>query len=394
MVKLNSKFVVIRLALIGLILCAASNPYRAGRKVRVVVINAGHGGTDPGCHGIKHLEKEVALSITLKVGKYIEDNLKDVKVVYTRKTDIFVPLTEIASHANKNNADLFICIHCNAAVNKQVYGSETYVMGLHKTKGNLDVAKRENAAILYEEDYKKKYEGFDPNSDEANIIFNMYQNAFLEQSLSYASKVQSEFKKNKNLTDKGVKQAGFLVLWKTSMPSVLIETGFLTNADEEKYLGSPKGQDQIAFAIYKAFKNYKAEVEEYDPGPENEVRPRITEEQIELADEHMSTPPKDTLKPKPQVVEQNIVFKIQIANSAKKIALNSTKFAGVKNIEEFEEDKTFKYLSGNYKTMEEAFDEQRRLRKEGFKDAFTVAFIDGKKSSIKEAKELLEKVKK
>jgi N-acetylmuramoyl-L-alanine amidase len=264
---------------------------------------------------------------------------------------------------------------------------------LHKTKGNLDVAKRENAAILYEEDYKKKYEGFDPNSDEANIIFNMYQNAFLEQSLSYASKVQSEFKKNKNLTDKGVKQAGFLVLWKTSMPSVLIETGFLTNADEEKYLGSPKGQDQIAFAIYKAFKNYKAEVEEYDPGPENEVRPRITEEQIEQADEHMSTPPKDSLKPKPQIVEQNVVFKIQIANSAKKIALNSTKFAGVKNIEEFEEDKTFKYLSGNYKTMEEAFDEQRRLRKEGFKDAFTVAFIDGKKSSIKEAKELLEKVK-
>jgi len=394
MKKINPNFLIFRLALIFIIICAASNPYPAGRKVRVVVLNAGHGGNDPGCHGNKHLEKEVALSITLKVGKYIEENLKDVKVVYTRKTDMFVPLTEIASHANKNNADLFICIHCNASVNKQVFGSETYVMGLHKTKGNLDVAKRENAAILYEEDYKKKYEGFDPNSDEANIIFNMYQNAFLEQSLSYASKVQNEFKKNKNLTDKGVKQAGFLVLWKTSMPSVLIETGFLTHAEEEKYLGSPKGQDQIAFAIYKAFKNYKAEVEGYDAGPENEVRPKITEEQVEAFDEHMKEVPKpDSLKPTPVLIEQNLVFKIQITNSTKKIPLNSSKFQGLKNVEEFEENKTYKYFTGNFKTMDEAFSEQRRLRKENYQDAFTVAFLNGKKISIKEAKELLDKSK-
>jgi N-acetylmuramoyl-L-alanine amidase len=391
MKKITSKFIVLRLAFICLIICAASNPYPAGRKVRVVVLNAGHGGTDPGCHGVKHLEKEVALSITLKVGKYIEENLKDVKVVYTRKNDMFVPLGEIASHANKNNADLFVCIHCNAAVNKQVYGSETYVMGLHKTKGNLDVAKRENAAILYEEDYKRKYEGFDPNSDEANIIFNMYQNAFLEQSLSYASKVQAEFKKNKNLTDKGVKQAGFLVLWKTSMPSVLIETGFLTNAEEEKYLGSQIGQDQIAFAIYKAFKNYKAEVEEYDAGPENEVRPRITEEQVEVFDQHINQPTNDSIKIKTQPIVQNIVFKIQIANSSKKIPLNSTKFVAAKGVEEIEEDKTFKYLTGNFKTIDEAFAEQRRLRKEGFKDAFTVAFVNGKKTSMKEVNEIMDK---
>lgn len=389
--NLVSKYTISKFLLICLLICGATNPYPSSRKVRVVVIDAGHGGSDPGCHGLKHFEKDVALSITLKVGKYIEENIKDVKVVYTRKTDVFVPLNEIASHANKNNADLFICIHCNAAVNKQVFGSETYVMGLHKTKGNLEVAKRENASILFEEDYKKKYEGFDPNSDEANIIFNMYQNAFLEQSLSYASKVQDEFRKNKNLTDKGVKQAGFLVLWKTSMPSVLIETGFLTNAEEEKYLGSQKGQDQIAFAIYKAFKNYKAEVEGYDAGPENEIRPRISEEQVEAIEQHIHQQEKDTIKSVVNQPENKILFKIQIANSSKKIPLNSPKFASVKNVEEIVEDKTFKYLTGNFKTMEEAFDEQRRLRKQGFEDAFTVAFINGKKSSMKEARELLAK---
>lgn len=394
MKKLNPKFVALKLLLIFIIICAASNPFPASRKIRVVVLNAGHGGNDPGCHGTKHLEKEVALAITLKVGKYIEENLKDVKVVYTRKTDVFVPLNEIASHANKNNADLFICIHCNASVNKQVFGSETYVMGLHKTKGNLDVAKRENAAILYEEDYKKKYEGFDPNSDEANIIFNMFQNAFLEQSLSYASKVQTEFKKNKNLTDKGVKQAGFLVLWKTSMPSVLIETGFLTNAEEEKYLGSAKGQDNIAFAIYKAFKTYKAEVEGYDAGVDNEIRPKINEEQTPVVEEPVKEKAIDSPKPDTAIVlQQNLVFKIQIANATKKIPLNSSKFEGVKNVEEFEEDKTYKYLTGNYKTMEEAFAEQRRLRKAGFEDAFSIAFSNGKKISIKEAKALLENKK-
>lgn len=389
--NLVSKYTISKFLLICLLICGATNPYPSSRKVRVVVIDAGHGGSDPGCHGLKHFEKDVALSITLKVGKYIEENIKDVKVVYTRKTDVFVPLNEIASHANKNNADLFICIHCNAAVNKQVFGSETYVMGLHKTKGNLEVAKRENASILFEEDYKKKYEGFDPNSDEANIIFNMYQNAFLEQSLSYASKVQEEFRKNKNLTDKGVKQAGFLVLWKTSMPSVLIETGFLTNAEEEKYLGSQKGQDQIAFAIYKAFKNYKAEVEGYDAGPENEIRPRISEEQVEAIEQHIHQQEKDTIKSVVNQPENKILFKIQIANSSKKIPLNSPKFASVKNVEELVEDKTFKYLTGNFKTMEEAFDEQRRLRKQGFEDAFTVAFINGKKSSMKEAREFLAK---
>jgi N-acetylmuramoyl-L-alanine amidase len=175
------------------------------------------------------------------------------------------------------------------------------------------------------------------------------------------------------------------------MPSVLIETGFLTNAEEEKYLGSQKGQDQIAFAIYKAFKNYKAEVEGYDAGPENEIRPRISEEQVEAIEQHIHQQEKDTIKSVVNQPENKILFKIQIANSSKKIPPNSPKFASVKNVEELVEDKTFKYLTGDFKTMEEAFEEQRRLRKQGFEDAFTVAFINGKKSSIKEARELLAK---
>ncbi|MCC6251528.1 MAG: N-acetylmuramoyl-L-alanine amidase [Bacteroidia bacterium] len=393
MFKFRYSIFSIKVLLFFFLVCTAFSSYSPGKRIRVVVLNAGHGGNDPGCQGSKFLEKEVALAITLKLGKYIEDNIKEVKVLYTRKTDVFVPLDQIASHANKNNADLFICIHCNASVNKQVYGSETYVMGLHKTKGNLEVAKRENASILYEEDYKKKYEGFDPNSDEANIIFNMYQNAFLEHSLNFASKVQGEFKKNKNLTDKGVKQAGFLVLWKTSMPSVLIETGFLTNLEEEKYLGSQKGQDEIAYAIYRAFKNYKAEVEGYTPAPDNEKRQIVIDspEKEKVASNQDSATNNNTANTPTVQASNAIVYRIQLMSSSKKIALNSSKFKGLSDIFEFQEDDTFKYFSGSYQTYEEAFEAQREVRKNNFPDAFTVAFVDGKKMSVKDAKALSEK---
>jgi len=230
-------------------------------KVKTVVIDAGHGGHDPGCFGASNKEKVVALAIALKLGKMIEDNHPDVKVVYTRKTDIFIPLIERAEIANKAHADLFISIHCNASKAKTAFGTETWVMGLHVSEANLAVAKRENSVILLEEDYKENYDGFDPNSAEAYITFSLYQNVNIDKSLYLASKIENAFKNKMERFTRGVKQAGFLVLYKTNMPSILIETGFLSNISDEKILGSDKGQDEISETIYSAFKEYKADIE-------------------------------------------------------------------------------------------------------------------------------------
>jgi N-acetylmuramoyl-L-alanine amidase len=238
---------------------AATKP--AANKVDTVVIDAGHGGKDPGTHGQKMKEKDVALKIALRVGSYIEKNLPGVKVIYTRKTDLYLGLDERADIANKHKADLFICIHANAVPKEEIYGTETYVMGLHKTEGNMEVAKRENAVILLDNDYEQRYEGFDPNSAESNILFSIAQSAFQESSLKFADKVESQFKKKIGRKSHGVKQAGFWVLWRTAMPSVLIEVGFLTNRQEEKFLSETNGQDLIASGIYRAFKEYKAQVE-------------------------------------------------------------------------------------------------------------------------------------
>jgi N-acetylmuramoyl-L-alanine amidase len=266
--------------------------------VRTVVIDAGHGGKDPGCHGDKYKEKDVALAVALKLGSYIEENMKDVKVVYTRKTDVFVELQERAEIANRAKADLFICIHCNSACvrdkklkrdvcNEEANGAETYVMGIKNEKGKLDIAKRENSAILLEDNYVKKYNGFDPNSDESYIIMSMFNDVYLTQSLSFASKVQRQYGTKTGRVDKGVKRASLWVLWRTYMPSVLTEIGFLTNPEEEHFLGSAKGQDYIASGIFRAFREYKDELEgivkKYDDAIEIQVPYKISkEDSIEL----------------------------------------------------------------------------------------------------------------
>jgi N-acetylmuramoyl-L-alanine amidase len=229
-------------------------------KVQTVVIDAGHGGKDPGCHGKNSKEADIALKVALELGRIISENLPDVKVIYTRDKNQFVELHDRAGIANKANADLFLSIHCNSGP-PHVYGTETYTMGLHSSESNLEVAKRENAVILHESDYKKKYDGFDPSSPEGHILFSLFQHAFIEQSLNLAQKIEEQFSKRVGRTSRGVKQAGLLVLWRTTMPSALIEIGFLTNATEEAYLLNSTNQVYIASAIYRALKEYKLEIE-------------------------------------------------------------------------------------------------------------------------------------
>ncbi|HSI91559.1 MAG TPA: N-acetylmuramoyl-L-alanine amidase [Adhaeribacter sp.] len=233
---------------------------KKGFRLRTVVIDAGHGGKDPGCNGKHSEEADIALKMALELGRIIESNMPDVKVIYTRKTDTFVELIDRAGIANKNRADLFISLHCNSGPSK-AYGTETFTMGLHTSDGNLKVAKRENAVILNEDNYKEKYNGFDPNSPQSHIMFTLFQSAYMDNSLRFAQKVEYQFEKRVGRTSRGVKQAGLLVLWKSAMPSVLIELGFLTNANEEKYLNDKLGQTYMASGIYRAFKEYKEELE-------------------------------------------------------------------------------------------------------------------------------------
>jgi N-acetylmuramoyl-L-alanine amidase len=236
----------------------------AGRanQIRTVVLDAGHGGKDPGTHGRYAKEKSLNLKLVLELGRKIKEEMPEVRVIYTRTTDRFIELAERSAIANRNRADLFISIHCNAnPYSKAVHGTETFTMGLHKTEGNLDVAKRENGVILKEANYQETYKGFNPNSPLAYIMLSNYQHAFLGSSINFAEKIERSFRRHADRKSNGVKQAGFIVLWRTTMPSVLVEAGYLTNAGEEDFLASEDGQERIAGAIYRAFEQYKREME-------------------------------------------------------------------------------------------------------------------------------------
>ena len=235
-----------------------ATPYRY--RLRTVVLDAGHGGKDRGCAGARAREADVALSLILALGKQIQENMPDVKVIYTRKTNVFIELDERAAIANRNHADLFISIHCNAGPS-QSHGTEVWTMGLHKTDANLGVAQRENAVILQEKDYKSRYDGFDPSSPQSHILFSLFQSAYITNSLRFAQRVDRQLRTSVSRPSRGVKQAGFLVLWKSTMPSVLIESGFLTNPSEERYLNDKANQSYMAAGIYRAFREYKRELE-------------------------------------------------------------------------------------------------------------------------------------
>ena len=353
-------------------------------KVKTVCIDPGHGGNDPGCHGASVHEKNIALAIGLKLGKLIETHFPDVKVVYTRKTDVFIELHKRAEIANKADADLFICIHCNAGP-ESAHGSETYALGLHKTEANLAVAKRENEAVLLEDDYKTHYEGFDVNSPEGSIIFSLYQNTYLNRSLSFAAKCQKYFGADAGRYNRGVKQAGFLVLWKTAMPAVLIETGFLTNHAEEKYLMDSDNQEVMARAIFKAFTDYKNELEGTTVKPElkqPEKQPAETKEPKEEPKTETPVAVGKTGKP---------VFKVQFYSGPAVVSRTEEKFKGVNNVSYYRTANGYGYTSGESSSVDEMKRLQDKLRASGYKDAFVVAFMDGARISVKEAMEILNK---
>ena len=353
-------------------------------NIKTVVIDPGHGGKDSGTLGTKRFkiyEKHVALAVSLKLGNYISEAFPDVKIIYTRDTDVFLELNERTEIANKSNADLFISIHCDGFTNPKPSGASVFVMGMSKLKANMDVAMRENSAIYLEDNYQQKYDGFDPKSAESYIVFSLMQNTYLNQSLQIAEEVESEFSNRANRKSRGVKQAPFYVISRTNMPSILVECGFLTNPKEEEFLHSDLGQDYIASAIFRAFRSYKKKIE-------------ITDEAVnEKPTDVVDTLKKEIVAHKTNKIKNdlNLLYKIQIGTFLRSM-LNNKQFTDL-NVEEEKINGTFKYFvdAGNSKI--EADRLKINLRNLGFKGAFIVAFLDGKQISTKEALNLQNKLK-
>lgn len=368
-------------------------------KVRKVVIDAGHGGKDPGNLGTgryKKREKNIALDVALLVGGYIEKYVPDVEVVYTRKTDKWVELHERTTFANSQEADLFISIHCDAFTNSQAYGCASIVQGMNHNDENMRVAQAENSVILLEDNYEEKYEGFDPSKPETYIMFTMQQNAYFEQSISLANKVQHQFKTRVSRKDRGVKQQPLYVTSRTAMPAILIELGFLTNKKEEDFLNSQNGKELMASAIYRSFKEYKAERETQvlvnnQPIQESVIAEHLEEKQVEQKPIEI-----EEARATEQVAVQSVsvsastapVYKVQIATSTKKLELLPQNFNGLNDVDVYEEYKLYKYTHGAFKTLEEAKKALGEAKQKGYSDAFLIAFYQDKKISIKEAQQL------
>ena len=369
--------------LAALFLFSTNNYWAQNNKIKTIVIDAGHGGHDPGCHGAQNNEKEVCLSMALKLGALIKERYPDIKIIYTRSTDVFVELAERANIANRNNADLFICIHANAG-STTAYGSETYVLGLHRTDAQQKVAERENASIALEDDKGAKYRSYDLTPD--GIIALQFQLAvFHRQSILFAEMIQKEFKRIGRY-DRGVKQAGFLVLYKTTMPSVLIETAFLPNPTEEKLIGTAEGQQKMALAMFQAFVNYKNATEGKTVVGGTTAQQNTTELK---SDEGNQSKPVET--PTEIAKEQGLIFRVQIETSNKAISTKSSHFKGL-DIFEYQDNTLFKYCAGKFPNdLQGAKNYKNELIQKGFANAFVVAFLDGERISIEKAIKLAEK---
>ena len=329
-----------------------------------VVLDAGHGGKDPGKVGKHNMkEKDIALKIVLQVGELLEKTA-GVNVIYTRKTDVFVELKQRGRIANKADADLFVSVHCNAH-NSQAKGTETWVLGTHANKQNFEVAKAENSVILLEDNYEINYKGFDPSSPQSVIGLTLMQEEYLDQSIQLASILQKEITAKLNRLDRGVKQAGFVVLHQTYMPSVLIETGFITNTSEGVLLNSLSGQQKFAKSITSGILSYHKQLEL-----------NTVANDVNIAE---NSQVKSTAKNTSKNTFENVAFKVQIAAGANKLATKSYNFKGLKNVERIKVGKLYKYYVGKTSNLNEAEQLLKLAKSKGYPSAFIVAFENGKK---------------
>ncbi len=384
------------------------NQLMGQQGIRTVVLDAGHGGHDVGNIGTrryKRTEKDIALDVTLKLGQYISEAYPDIKVIYTRKTDKFIELQERAAIANRNKADLFISIHCNAAVEApQASGTETWVMGLHVSKANLNVAMRENSVILLEDNYQNTYADFNPKDPDSYIAMSLMQSAYLDQSLSLAARVQEDFTKKIGRRNRGVKQAGFLVLYKTAMPAILVEMGFLTNKEEEDFLQSDDGKVYIASSVFRAFKDYKESMESLF-GTEKVTETKGKTPEVEKSVQEVDN--KESIKIEPKAVEKEpvdghgqhvvteinetpeIQFKVQFLTSPTKIAAGSKQLKGLTEFEALKIKGGYKYTTGSFGQYKEAKSRLDEVKKK-FPSSFVVAFKGKEAIAVQQAIKLVE----
>ncbi len=374
---LNKRFLLLILisAFSLIFILSAGATDEPGDKLDIVVLDAGHGGHDPGAVGSKAREKDIVLAIALKLGEYIEKNIPDVKVIYTRKKDEFIELHERADIANRNHADLFISIHANWWTNPRTYGAETYTMGTSNDARNLQVAMKENSVITLEEDYTTNYEGFDPNSSESYIIFNLIQKTYTHQSIEFADLVQDQFRERARRNDRGVKQERFLVLWKTTMPSVLIETGYLTNSSEERYLMSEQGQEYLASAIFRAFRDYKRNIESNSAALGEKIPPREERPETVLTD---ATEPG-------MKTDNSTYYMIQVFTTTQSRSLDDVRFSDYGHVAEFKANNLYKYAVGKSSSFQQISGMVSGVQ-ESFPGAFVIAVRAGKIIPLSEAR--------
>jgi len=339
-----------------------------------VVLDAGHGGKDPGALGKRSKEKDIVLDIVLRIGAYLNKTDAQIKVVYTRKTDVFIELDRRAKIANEAKANLFVSVHCNANEKTSPHGTEVFVMGPEKTEANLAVAMKENSAALLEDNHQDRYDGIDPNSTEAYIAFSMFQNMYINNSLTMAQLTMKYMNSKVGLYDRGTKQAPFFVLYRTAMPSVLLESGFISNLSDEDLLMSDAGKEKIAYAMYLAINAYRNETKKLDIAP---VAMKTV--QTTAPAESSNTQSSDN---------KGVVFKIQFASFKEIIASGDSRIKNLKNVSYTKAGNYYKYFCGESASYTEALAYLTEVRAKGYSDAFLVAFSNGESISVQDARKL------